>query len=80
MALYGVNLELVPIYLESDSKDELVRLMVINNQLNGQKFNYMSPMLENNMWVVWFFADIKEWQDPNELSEEEIVAVGALSK
>jgi len=72
MANFGANLELIPIYLENESKDELIRLMVINNQINASKFNYMNPMLVEKKWVVWFYADIKDWKSPVDLSEEEL--------
>lgn len=71
MAAFGANLELIPIYLDSESKDELIRLMYLNNQINSSKYNYMSPLLENKKWVVWFFADIKDWNDPREVTKEE---------
>ena len=71
MAAFGANLELIPIYLDSATKDGLIRLMYLNNQINSAKYNYMSPLLDGKNWVVWFFADIKDWNDPREVSEEE---------
>jgi len=71
MASFGANLELIPIYLDSESKDGLVRLMYLNNQINSAKFNYMSPVKDGKGWCVWFYADIKDWNDPRELSPEE---------
>lgn len=73
MAEYGANLELIPIYLDERSKDDLIRLMYLNNQTNQIKYNYMSaPVKEGSRWVVWFYADIKTWQDPRELDEKDI--------
>jgi len=73
MANFGANLELIQIYLEGKTKDDIVRIQYLNNQINATKFNYTPPeQQKNGVWVVWFFADIKEWQDPRELNEEEI--------
>lgn len=46
--------------------------MFLNNQLNATKFNYMSPLFVKDRWVVWFYADIKDWHDPRELSEDDL--------
>lgn len=72
MAKFGANLELIPIFLEAGTKLDLVRLEYLNNQINATKYNYMSPLIEGKKWVVWFYADIKDWNDPNDLSETDI--------
>ena len=73
MAVYGSNLELIPIYLDAKDRDSLIKLMFLNNQINQQKYNYNSPQqVRNGSYEVWFFADIKEWEDPRELSEDDI--------
>lgn len=80
MANYGANLSLVPIYLEHESKDELVRLTFLNNQINQIKFNYMSPLKDGKKWIVWFYADIKDWKDPRKLSKDELRFVEGFNK
>ena len=80
MAKFGANLELIPIYLESPSKDELIRLMFLNNQINAAKFNYMSPLKDGKNWIVWFFADIKDWNDPNDLDEDDIAMLRSFGE
>ena len=73
MSSYGANLELIPIKLQAKTEDELIVLMYLNNQINSIKYNYMSPYEKNNgTQIVWFYADIKEWNDPNDLTKEEI--------
>lgn len=72
MAKFGANLELIPISFSASTEEELSRLMFLNNQLNATKFNYMSPLFVKDRWVVWFYADIKDWHDPRELSEDDL--------
>lgn len=73
MALMGSNLELIPIYLDAKDRDELIRLEYLNNQINGQKYNYNAPVqIKDGSYEVWFFADIKEWKDPSKLTKDEI--------
>ena len=73
MADFGANLELIQIYLEGNTKDDIIRLQYLNNQVNAIKYNYVPPIEQKNgKWVVWFYADIKDWTDPTELNEEEI--------
>jgi len=72
---YGANLEHVPIFLEANDKTALVRLMILNNNMNGAKYNYMSPFKDGSSWIVWFYADVKKWKDPSNLSEDEIKAI-----
>lgn len=80
MSNFGANLDLVPLCLESESKDELVQLMYLNNHLNHQKFNYMPPLFAEGTWYVWFFADISEWQDPRSLNEGEAELIVGVNK
>lgn len=73
MANFGANLELIQIFLSGENEDEIVRLQFLNNQLNGVKYNYTPPAeKQDGSWIVWFYADIKEWKDPKELNEDEI--------
>jgi len=67
---FSANLDLVPVFLEADSREKLVRKMVINNYFNHAKFNYMEPRFEKNKYVVWFYADLKDYKAPDDLSEE----------
>lgn len=78
MALISAQLELIPVYLEAKSKKELVMKMFLTNKLNVRKYNYMSPMLEKDVWVVWFYADIKNYKSVDDLQEEEKVLLGDL--
>ena len=73
MADYGANLELIPVHMSADSDEEIELLMVLNNQLNQTKFNYMSAPQERSSGkiVVYFYADIKYWKNPAELTEKE---------
>ncbi len=74
---FGANLHLIPICLKAETEEELQVLMYLANELNQQKFNYMTPYEKRNgTHVVWFYADIKEFKDPRELSEDEIQFMG----
>jgi len=73
MANFGANLELIPVFLRAADEFKLIELMVLNNQLNQMKYNYIeAPKQEKKgTWIAWFYADIKEWQDPSDLNEDE---------
>ena len=51
------NPNLVNIYLEASNKDNLVKLQVLTNGLNGRAYNYQTPYKDGKKWIVWFFAD-----------------------
>ena len=51
------NPNIVNIYIEADTKVELIELQLINNALNGKAYNYQTPMKDGDTWVAWFFAD-----------------------
>ena len=80
MAKFGANLELIPISLDAETETDLSRLMFLNNQINATKFNYMSPLFARDRWVVWFYADIKDWHDPRELTEEDLMFLEGVNK
>ena len=75
MAEISVITSLIPLYLEASSKDDLIKMMLLNNKINARKFNYMQPMSEDGGWVVWFFADIENYTPINNLSKEERAVV-----
>lgn len=57
------NILSVPIYLEADSKDELIVKMLENNLFNQARYNYFSPLQQDDgKWVVWFADDIERWK------------------
>lgn len=62
------NPSLVMVYLEANSKEELIKKQFLNNNLNGMSFNYAPPMKDGKKWVVWYYADIfkvKRLEDGN---------------
>ena len=70
---YGANLYLVPLHFNAKTKLELTRLCAMNNVLNGMKYNYDNVIQENDdTYTIQFYADMKTWQDPRDLSQEEI--------
>ena len=72
MSTFGSNLELIQVYLDGKTRDDIIRLQYFNNQINQTKYNYTAPVqLKNGTYEVWFYADIKEWQDPRDLTDEE---------
>jgi len=72
---FDANLELVQVYMDSTTKDGIIKLQYLNNVLNRKKYNYTTPMKDGKTWIVWFFADIGDWTDPRGMSEEEIQTV-----
>ena len=47
----------VNIFIEAETKSDLIELQLINNAFNGKAYNYQTPMKDGDMWIVWFFAD-----------------------
>ena len=78
MAEIGAKYSLIPVFIDSESKEELIKKMFLTNQLNGKKYNYMQPMKEGNSWVVWFYADIENYKTVDGLTEEEIDVVKGM--
>lgn len=60
------NPNLLPVYLEASSKDKLIKLMLLNNEVNASSFNYQTPAQEGSKWVVWFYADLNRHNIPKE--------------
>ena len=77
---FDANLDLVPLFLEADSREDLIRLMLVNNHINSRKFNYMGPpVLENKKYVVWFYGDIKDHTSPADISDDEMKTIRELT-
>ena len=79
MAEISAMTSLIPLFLEAESKEELIKNMLLNNKVNAKKFNYMQPVLEGKVWVVWFYADIENYTPIDNLSKEQRVAVEEIS-
>ena len=62
----------VNIFLRGKTAEDLVKLQLANNALNGIQYKYQTPMKDGASWVVWFFADIREWKDPSKASKDVI--------
>jgi hypothetical protein len=52
------NPAIIPMFLEATTKEKLVELMYLNNIENAKQYNYMSPLKDGKMWVVWYYCDI----------------------
>lgn len=74
-----MELTRVNIFLEAKNELELVQLQVLNNQVNNTMFTYQTPIWTGKKWVIWFFANIEEWNDPRELEGDALkMAKGEL--
>lgn len=60
MSYGGYDPNRIPVFLEASSKEKLMELMLVMQDINSTNFNYQTPMLENKKWVVWFFADLNK--------------------
>ncbi len=54
------NPNLVNIFIEASNKENLIKLQVLTNGVNGKAYNYQTPLRDDKKWIVWFFAD---WQN-----------------
>ena len=52
------NLTTIPIYLEADSKELLVKKMIENNFENKTHYKYFCPIKDKGTWVVWYYKDV----------------------
>lgn len=60
----------VNICLKSKTAEGLIELQLINNALNGVHYNYQTPVYDGKVWFIWFFADVKNWNDPREIDDK----------
>ncbi len=66
----------VNIYLKAKSEKGLIRKQLINNAVNHVKYNYTTPVWTGKNWVIWFFADIEEWKDPEQIKDLNLELLG----
>lgn len=59
-------------FLRADTPEELVQAQLVNNAINGKHYNYQTPVFDGDEWFVWFFADLRQWQNPEALDDEQI--------
>jgi len=74
------NLESVNIFLSAKTPEEIVGLQILNNAINGIEYHYQTPMKDGDKWIIWFFADVKDWIDPSKTNEETKRFVEGLNK
>jgi hypothetical protein len=60
----------VNIFLKGKTPEDLVKLQLANNAINGIQYKYQTPMKDGSSWVVWFFADVTEWKDPTKATKQ----------
>lgn len=53
-----VSITEIPVFIEADTKDDLVISMLNNNIKFGKKFVY-KVLKDGNKWVAWYEHDIK---------------------
>ncbi len=49
----------LPRYLEADTKDELIRLMLLNNVKNKKHFKYFNIQKEDKKWIAWYYTRVR---------------------
>ena len=42
------------------------------------KFNYVNPVYDGKSWVIWFFANLKEWKDPETVDAKKLQELGFI--
>ena len=47
---------LIPVYLEANNKELLVKLMLSNNMAHGCYFKYFDIQKDSKKWVAWYYA------------------------
>lgn len=51
------NPNIINIFIEASTKENLVKLQLLTNNINGKAYNYQTPYKDGKKWIVWFFAD-----------------------
>lgn len=69
------NPNLVNIYIEASNKDNLIKLQALNNVVNMKAYNYQTPYVEKNKWVVWFYADFINHMYVDESQIDELLPI-----
>lgn len=64
------NLQAINIFLRAKRPEDLASLQLANNEINGIQYAYQTPVWTGKDWVIWFFADIKSWHDPDNIDED----------
>lgn len=57
-----MKLTMVRVYLEARTKDEMIIKQMENNAKRGTWFEYSVPVLENGVYVCWYFDDLMKRQ------------------
>ncbi len=48
------------LFLESNTKEELILLQVRNNLAHSKRFIYDPPMRDGKKWIAWYFGMVDE--------------------
>ncbi len=72
------NEQTVMVFLKAKTEKELVKKQLINNIVNQMKFNYVNPVYDGKSWVIWFFANLKEWKDPETVDAKKLQELGFI--
>ena len=74
-----MDITTINIALEAKSVKEIMQMQLLNNTVNNCRYNYQTPVWTGKSWVVWFFADLNQWNDPRELKGDALkLAKGEL--
>ena len=60
----------INVALKAKTVEKLIELQVINNAVNNIHYNYQTPVWTGEEWVIWFFVDIKKWNNPMTMDQE----------
>lgn len=50
----------IQVYLEAQSKDELIKKMIANNAKHGCYFKYSTPKKYDGVYETWYYIDIRK--------------------
>jgi len=51
---------LVKVFLEANTKQDLIRKQLANNIAHSKRFIYDTPMKDGRKWIVWYFGEVGE--------------------
>jgi len=55
-----MKITMIKIFMEADTKEEMVMKQLVNNTERNTWFDYSTPIKEDNKYITWYFDDIEK--------------------
>lgn len=51
---------MIRVFLEADTKEEMILKQLENNTVRNTWFEYSPPMKEDDKYITWYFDDVEK--------------------